>query len=156
MKPGSPFRCLLALVTALLCNPVTLTSAADGQWRSVAGPVAARIVRIIDGDTLVVEAHPWPGHSVRVSVRLRGIDTPERRSQCADQRAAARLARNELERLVRDFPTVELINVSGGKYYGRVLADMKAGTRDVAAAMLASGLARPYDGGKRHKPQCAG
>ncbi len=156
MKPDSPFRCLLALVTALLCNPVTLTSAADGQWRCVAGPVAARIVRIIDGDTLEVEAHPWPGHSVRVSVRLRGIDTPERRSQCADQRAAARLARNELERLVRDFPTVELINVSGGKYYGRVLADMKAGTRDVAAAMLASGLARPYDGGKRHKPQCAG
>jgi hypothetical protein len=67
---------------------------------------------------------------------------PERRSACADQRAPPG-ARNELERLVRDFPTVELINVSGGKYYGRVLADMKAGTRDVAAAMLASGLARP-------------
>jgi micrococcal nuclease len=139
------------LVTALLCNPVGSTGAADSQWRSVAGPVSARIVRIIDGDTLEVEAHPWPGQSVRVSVRLRGIDTPERRSQCADQRAAARLARNELERLVRDFPTVELINVSGGKYYGRVLADMKAGTRDVAAAMLASGLARPYNGGKRIK-----
>jgi micrococcal nuclease len=144
------------LVTALLCNPVGSTGAADSQWRSVAGPVSARIVRIIDGDTLEVEAHPWPGQSVRVSVRLRGIDTPERRSQCADQRAAARLARNELERLVKDFPTVELINVSGGKYYGRVLADMKAGTRDVAAAMLASGLARPYNGGKRYRPQCAG
>jgi endonuclease YncB( thermonuclease family) len=37
-----------------------------------------------------------------------------------------------------------------------VLADMKAGTRDVAAAMLASGLARPYNGGKRYQPQCAG
>jgi hypothetical protein len=89
MKPGSPVRCLFVLVTALLCNPVGSTGAADSQWRSVAGPVSARIVRIIDGDTLEVEAHPWPGHSVRVSVRLRGIDTPERRSQCADQRAAA-------------------------------------------------------------------
>jgi micrococcal nuclease len=151
MKPGSPVRCLFVLVTALLCNPVGSTGAADSQWRSVAGPVSARIVRIIDGDTLEVEAHPWPGHSVRVSVRLRGIDTPERRSQCADQRAAARLARNELERLVKDFPTVELINVSGGKYYGRVLADLKAGKRDVSAAMLESGLATPYQGGKRTK-----
>ena len=156
MKPDSSVRCLIALVTALLCNPVTLTSATEKQWRSVAGPVSARIVRIIDGDTLEVEAHPWPGHSVRVSVRLRGIDTPERRSSCADQRAAAQMALNELERLVNGFPTVELINVSGGKYYGRVLADMRAGTRDVAAAMLASGLARPYNGGKRHRPQCAG
>ena len=138
MKPDSPVRCLLALVMALLCNPATVTGAADSQWRSVAGPVSARIVRIIDGDTLEVEAHPWPGHSVRVSVRLRGIDTPER------------------ERLVGGYPTVELVNVSGGKHYGRVLADMKAGNRDIASAMLASGLARPYTGGKRHRPQCAG
>ena len=156
MKPDSPVRCLLALVMALLCNPATVTGAADSQWRSVAGPVSARIVRIIDGDTLEVEAHPWPSPSVRVSVRLRGIDTPERRSACADQRAAAQLARNELERLVGGYPTVELVNVSGGKYYGRVLADMKAGNRDIASAMLASGLARPYTGGKRHRPQCAG
>ena len=79
----------------------------------------------------------------------------EKRSRCADQRAAALLARDELERLVMGFPTVELVNVSGGKYYGRVLADIKAGSRDVAAAMLESGLARAYQGGKRPKPQCA-
>lgn len=128
--------------------------AADGQWRSIAGPVSASIVRIIDGDTLVVDAHPWPGHAVRVSVRLRGIDTPERRSRCSDERQAADQARSELERLLAGFSTVELINVSGGKYYGRVLADLKAGTQDVAAAMLESGLARPYRGGKRLKAVC--
>ncbi|WP_417414843.1 thermonuclease family protein [Hoeflea sp.] len=135
---------------------IDTVGATERQWSSVPGPVSAQIVRIIDGDTIEVDAHPWPGHAVRVSVRLRGIDTPERRSRCADQRAAALLARNELERLVTGFPTVELINVAGGKYYGRVLADIRAGTRDVASAMLESGLARPYQGGKRHKPQCAG
>ncbi|WP_244577832.1 thermonuclease family protein [Hoeflea halophila] len=115
----------------------------------------AKIIRIIDGDTLEVDAHPWPGHAVRVSVRLRGIDTPERRSRCAAQRVAAQMARNQLERLVSGFQSVELVNVAGGKYFGRVLADMKAGSRDIASAMLESGHASPYRGGKRHKPKCA-
>ncbi|WP_417409450.1 thermonuclease family protein [Hoeflea sp.] len=150
----NPRTFLLSLVVS--CGLTQSADAADAQWRSISGPVTAQIVRIIDGDTLEVDAHPWPGHAVRVSVRLRGIDTPERRSRCPGQRAAAQLARNELERLVSGVPTVELINVAGGKYYGRVLADMKAGSRDIASAMLASGLARPYQGGKRRKPQCAG
>lgn len=151
---SAPLAFLLSFgaIISLMCP----ADAADNQWRSIAGPVTAQVIRIIDGDTLEVDAHPWPGHAVRVSVRLRGIDTPERRSRCPDQRAAAQLAHNELERLVSGFSTVELINVAGGKYYGRVLADLKAGTRDIASAMLESGLARPYQGGKRHKPKCAG
>jgi len=156
MSSDSPIPIVFILSLGLTCGPIKTTYAADNQWRSVTGPVTAQIIRIIDGDTLEVDAHPWPGHAVRVSDRLRGIDTPERRSRCAGQRAAAQLAHNELERLVAGFSTVELINVSGGKYYGRVLADMKAGKRDIASAMLASGLARPYQGGKRHKPECAG
>jgi len=156
MKPDSPILLALAVSLAVSWGVTQSAGAADAQWRSIAGPVAAQIVRIIDGDTIEVDAHPWPGHAVRVSVRLRGIDTPERRSRCPEQRAAAQLARNQLERLVSGVPTVELINVTGGKYYGRVLADMKAGSRDIASAMLASGLARPYQGGKRREPQCAG
>jgi endonuclease YncB( thermonuclease family) len=156
MKPDSPILLAIAMSLAVSWGLVKTADAADRQWRSITGPVTAQIIRIIDGDTIEVDAHPWPGHAVRVSVRLRGIDTPERRSRCPGRRAAAQLARNELERLVSGVPTVELINVAGGKYYGRVLADMKAGSRDIASAMLASGLARPYQGGKRRKPQCAG
>lgn len=159
MRTDSSFPALLPPFLLALLGLSTFVAAsaaaADKQWRSVAGPVKAQIIRIIDGDTLEVDAHPWPGHAVRVSVRLRGIDTPERRSRCASQRAAAQMARDELERLVSGFHTVELVNVAGGKYYGRVLADMKAGSRDIASAMLESGHARPYQGGKRHKPGCA-
>ena len=145
-----------ALALALsFCSLTSGTAiAAENEWRSIAGPVKARIVRIVDGDTLLVDAHPWPGHAVRVSVRLRGIDTPELRSKCSGERKAADRARSELERLVSGFATVELINVSGGKYYGRVLADLMAGKRDIAGAMLQSGLARPYQGGKRVKASC--
>ena len=156
MITESPMSAAFILTLGLAIYPVTTACAGENQWRSISGPVTAEVIRIIDGDTIEVDAHPWPGHAVRVSVRLRGIDTPERRSRCAEQRAAALLARDELERLVTGVPTVELINVSGGKYYGRVLADMTAGNLDVADAMLKSGLARAYQGGKRHKPNCAG
>lgn len=156
MRPDSRLPFVFIVSLGLTCFLVKPAGAADNQWRIITGPVTAQVIRIIDGDTLEVDAHPWPGHAVRVSVRLRGIDTPEKRSRCPDQRAAALMARNELERLVKGFPTVELINVAGGKYYGRVLVYMKAGTRDIASAMLKSGLARPYRGGKRHKPECHG
>lgn len=151
------FPSSILFVVAASFGHVLATSnawAVENQWRSIPGPVSAQVIRIIDGDTLEVDAHPWPGHAVRVSVRLRGIDTPERRSKCSHERLAADHARSELERLVSGFTTVELINVSGGKYYGRVLADLRAGSRDVAAAMLESGLARPYQGGKRQKAVC--
>ncbi|MDF1610517.1 thermonuclease family protein [Hoeflea sp. YIM 152468] len=151
------FSCLFLIISLCFAQAGAITAAAaDKRFRSIAGPVTAQVVRIIDGDTLEVDAHPWPGHAVRVSIRLRGIDTPERRSRCPEQRAAAKRAHAQLERLVSGFATIELINVSGGKYFGRVLADVKAGNRDIAAAMLASGLARPYQGGKRPKPACTG
>lgn len=146
----------IACVSVLFANASIQALAADNQLRLIPGPVLASIIRIIDGDTLLVDAHPWPGQAVRVSVRLRGIDTPERRSRCPDQRAAAALASAELARLVAGYALVELSNVGGGKYYGRVLADLKAGQRDVASAMLESGLAQPYQGGKRQQQNCDG
>lgn len=154
MRNIPPLLSILIIAQSLASASHYDANAAESQWRSVTGPVSARIIRIIDGDTLLVDAHPWPGQAVRVSVRLRGIDTPESRSPCPDERLAADQARSELERLVSGFSTIELINVSGGKYYGRVLADLKAGTQDVAAAMLESGLARPYRGGRRQTASC--
>lgn len=151
-----PLRLFLAMcccATALVSGPRPLV-AADATWNHVPGPVPARVVRVIDGDTVLVDAHPWPGHAIRVSVRLRGIDTPERRSRCRSERLAASRARGELERLVAGRQTVNLFNVAGGKYYGRVLADLKAGSRDIASAMLAGGWAVRYQGGARPKKTC--
>ena len=84
MITDSPMPAAFILLLGLAIFPVTTAGAGENQWRSIAGPVTARVIRIIDGDTIEVDAHPWPGHAVRVSVRLRGIDTPERRSRCAD------------------------------------------------------------------------
>lgn len=118
------------------------------------GPVEAEVLRVLDGDTLVAVAHVWPGQSVRISVRIRGIDAPEIHSRCARERAAAGRARDMLAGLVAR-GRVALTNIGGGKYYGRVLADVATPDRaDVAALLLDAGLVRPYQGGRR-RPYCA-
>lgn len=43
------------------------------------GPYQADLVRVIDGDTIEVDLHVYPGEVVRVSVRENGINTPEKR-----------------------------------------------------------------------------
>jgi endonuclease YncB( thermonuclease family) len=112
------------------------------------GPVRARVVKVLDGDTFLAEAELWPGQSLRIHVRLRGIDAPEKRARCAAEREMAAAAREALARHLGD--EVRISNIAGAKYYGRVLADVSAARGvDVSRLMLADGLARPYAGGRR-------
>jgi endonuclease YncB( thermonuclease family) len=113
------------------------------------GPVTADVVAVIDGDTLRVRAAVWVDLSVETLVRIRGIDAPELRGRCIGEREDARLATENLRRAVGEGP-VTLRAIAGDKYFGRVVADVRsAGGTDLAVAMLASGLARPYGGGTR-------
>jgi endonuclease YncB( thermonuclease family) len=119
----------------------------------VAGPVQATISRVIDGDTFVAEAHVWPGETVRVSIRIRGIDAPELHSRCPAEKAAAEKARDALASLLGSEPVL-ISNIGGGKYYGRVLADVETSSGDaVGPALLREALVRPYYGGHR-RPYC--
>jgi micrococcal nuclease len=115
----------------------------------VAGPVAARVLRVIDGDTIEAEAAVWPGHSVRVSIRIRGIDAPEMRSGCDTEKAAALIAREVLADLL-SAGAVEVRNVGPDKYFGRVVADVTSPDGgDVGSTLVARAVAREYGGGAR-------
>jgi endonuclease YncB( thermonuclease family) len=122
--------------------------AASAPAENFQGPVEASILRVLDGDTFEAEALVWPGQSVRVNIRIRGIDAPEMKSRCEAEHRAAIQARSALEELLGGH--VAISNIGGAKYYGRVLADVE--TPDgvpVVAIMLARGLVRPYAGGRR-------
>ena len=121
---------------------------------TIAGPVLATVERVIDGDTLLVHAAVWPGTIVRVAVRVRGIDAPEIRSKCPSERAAAERSREALVSLIGERP-VEITAISGGKYFGRVVADVATeGGSPVAETMLAAGHASAYGGGRRIAVSC--
>jgi micrococcal nuclease len=144
---------LLVLATALAGG--VSAHAGDRPRERLVGPVAASVLKVRDGDTLEVEAHVWPSQIVRTAVRLRGIDAPELKARCAAERDAAEAARERLRTLVAG-GEVQLLDIAGDKYFGRVLAKVEAGsTRDVGATLLREGLVAPYEGGRR-RDWCAG
>ncbi len=121
----------------------------------IEGPVSARVLRIIDGDTLLVRARPWPQYEIETYVRLRGVDAPELKSQCRDERRAAEDARMVLANLVPEQTEVTLSRISGDKYFGRILADVVSHDGvDPASDLLTAGLVKAYGGGKRPHPSC--
>lgn len=147
MLPRLLSHILLVLSASLMF--VASAAAPISAAETVAGPVEARVVRVVDGDSFVAEALIWPGHVVTVSVRIRGIDAPEIRTRCQEEKEAALKSRRVLEELIGG-ATVSIRNIGGDKFFGRVLADVTAPTGEPVAEMLLTGaLARPYDGGTR-------
>lgn len=116
---------------------------------SLRGGHPAEVLRVIDGDTFVARVHVWPGMDITTRIRLRGIDAPELHARCEEERVKALAARDGLARILGE-GAVGIARVGQDKYGGRVDADVSAaGTPDVSAALLARGLARRYDGGRR-------
>lgn len=107
------------------------------------------VVRVIDGDTFEARVHLWPGLEMMTRVRLRGIDAPEMKGACAEEFRMAEASSEALRALLAD-GDIAIFNIGPDKYNGRVVAD--AATRrtpSVSGALLASGHARQYQGGKR-------
>lgn len=140
---------LLFRIVLLFVFMAALPAQAGHAAKSFRGPVEARVIDVLDGDTFLAEALIWPGQTVTVNVRIRGVDAPEMRASCEGERAAAVEARNALAALVADAPVL-ISNIAGAKYYGRVLADVStAGGLALDRFLLDQKLARPYFGGRR-------
>jgi endonuclease YncB( thermonuclease family) len=120
-----------------------------GSEVSVAVPIPADVVRVIDGDTFEAQVHVWPGLDVTTKVRLRGIDAPELRTRCLAERTKAEAAHDALMEIVAQ-GAVGVYGISIDKYGGRVVADAATrSTANVSAEMLKRGHARAYTGGHR-------
>ena len=138
--------------------PQAPVAAAGVQLRrgAIGGPMPALVTRIIDGDTFEARVRVWFRLEITTLVRIRGFDAPEIKARCAAEAAKAALATEAL----RDYLSmgaVTLSDVALDKYGGRVLANVAVAdalaptalSEDIAVLMLASGLARPYAGGRR-------
>ena len=110
---------------------------------------AAEVLRVIDGDTFEARVRLWPGLDVTTRVRLRGIDAPELKARCDDERTQAEAARDAL-RTILDQGEVRIAHVVPDKYGSRVVADaFTRTTPDVSAALLETGVARRYGVARR-------
>lgn len=142
------FRVVVLLFLATAATPLVGTHLA-GAAQTFGGPVEARVISVLEGDTFLAEALVWPGHPVRVNVRIRGIDAPEMKARCAAERAAAVGARDALAGLLTQGGVI-ISNIAGAKYYGRVLADVTTPDgRPLDRFLLDRNLVRLYGGGRR-------
>ena len=107
----------------------------------------ARIVRVIDGDTVVAEIDLGFHVSLRATLRLAGIDTPEVRGPT---REAGHAATEYLELLLKKLAgperqlTVRTQKDRTGKY-GRYLAVLVAGDRNLNETLVQAGHARIWE-----------
>jgi len=138
-----------ALIPLIIISIIGCSSSLARKRETIAGPVFAKVINVYDGDTIEVLAKVWPDHQINVRVRIRGIDAPEMRSKCSDERFAALNARDRLRKFIAGHPVL-LTNIKGGKYFGRVLANVKTRSgHNVKSVLLSSGLVRPYQGKRR-------
>lgn len=137
---------------------ILILTLGKAAWASevLPGPVMAEIVQVIDGDTLLVTAHPWLGVMVTTRVRLIGVDTPERggRAGCPAESALAEQAGAAVRAALPEGSIVRLSGIRPDKYGQRVVASVTlADGRDLSDLLMKAGYAVAYDG-KRKTPWC--
>ena len=141
-KARFPMTGALLPAIAALATAAPL-SAADYSWP---------VVRVVDGDTVKVDASAdLPPELASLSVRLRGVDTPEkgRGAKCDAEERAGRAATAFTEYAIEKAGSIVVRNPAWGKWGGRVVADLVLDGSSLSSALLEAGHARRYDGSKR-------
>lgn len=110
-----------------------------------------RVVEIYDGDTITIVGYVKHNPDLfRFSVRLNGIDCPEMKGKSENEKFVAKFAKQYVHELVHD-KIVTLEDVALDKY-GRVLAKVMYGPRDIAKELVEKNMAVPYYGGTKICP----
>ena len=111
--------------------------------------VVSRVVSVYDADTFRVDVAGWP-HIIgeNMPIRVLGVDAPEIRGKCQDEKVKARLAKVFTKEKLSNAKTIELRSIKRGKYF-RILADVYVDSESLSFLLIKEGHGRPYNGGKR-------
>jgi endonuclease YncB( thermonuclease family) len=113
----------------------------------------AQILRITDGDTVVIAAPFLPKPlKPELAVRVFGVDTPEKgfRAQCDSEKqrgeAASAFTKNAIATAAAQGGKFQATLYGWDKFGGRVLGDILVNGQSLRAALIANGFAREYYG----------
>jgi endonuclease YncB( thermonuclease family) len=135
-------KCILIvnLLISFIAQAIDSCAHDDNNFRCV------KYLKNYDADTITFEIPNVPaliGHNV--SIRVRGIDSPEIKSKKSCDRKVAVTARDYVKDLLINAKIINLENIQREKYF-RILADVKLDGKDLASDLLSKNLAFPYAG----------
>ena len=108
----------------------------------------ARVLKVVDGDTLDLPIDLGFNIWITQRCRLQGIDTPETRTLDSAEKVLGLKAKAVLEGLVQTAKTVTVRTAKEDKY-GRVLVTLFLDLININESLVASGYAWRYDGGTK-------
>jgi len=109
----------------------------------------AKIVRVNDGDTVVISAPYLPAPlKPELAVRIYGVDTPEKgfRAQCPSEDQRGQAASAFTKNAVASTQKHQVVLYGWDKFGGRVLGDMILNGVSLRAELIKNGYAREYFG----------
>lgn len=134
----------ISIITmALLCTPVFAQKQKPGVLYD------ATIVRVTDGDTVVITAPFLPAPLKReLAVRIFGVDTPEKgfRAQCPSEATKGKAASEFTKNAVATAKVKQVVIMDWDKFGGRVLGDIVLDGNSLRMMLIQNGFAREYYG----------
>ena len=113
----------------------------------------AQILRVTDGDTVVIAAPFLPKPlKPELAIRVFGVDTPEKghRAMCPSEaqrgEAASAFTKNAINSAAASGGKFQVTMYGWDKFGGRVLGDLLINGQSLRAALIANGFAREYYG----------
>jgi micrococcal nuclease len=140
-------KLLLSLLLAAALIPALAQKTPQGATYD------AKILRVTDGDTVVIAAPFLPApFKPELAIRVFGVDTPEKgfRAQCESEKqrgeAASAFTKNSINQAAAQGGKFQVTMYGWDKFGGRVLGDLLINGQSLRAALISNGFAREYYG----------
>jgi endonuclease YncB( thermonuclease family) len=109
----------------------------------------ATITRILDGDTVGIEAKWLPDPLKKeLLIRIYGVDTPEKgfRAKCEKENKKGLDATNFTKKMLESSNKIQIVLYDWDKFGGRVLGDVLVDDKSLRNELINNGFAREYFG----------
>ena len=109
----------------------------------------AQILRVTDGDTVVIAAPFLPAPlKPELAIRVYGVDTPEKghRAMCPSEAQRGEAASAFTKNAIAQGGKFQVTMYGWDKFGGRVLGDILVNGQSLRAGLIANGFAREYYG----------
>ncbi|MBL0690589.1 MAG: thermonuclease family protein [Alphaproteobacteria bacterium] len=115
--------------------------------KSTAVSYEIEMIKVIDGDTMLIRLLDISGIDVEVKLRILGIDTAELTSIEPKELELSLRAKDYAEELLLGKSNLRVVNISNDKYRSRIVGDIELSNGKLfSKMMLDKNLAIQYDG----------